>query len=312
MALPQVSPGIYWTKPHRTITADGAEIHYAVLADEDQPPGPAVVLLSGFLCPDTWWHYLVPELLRNGYRVVMLHYRGIGTSSLPSDADHRSISIERFAEDALDVLHAAGIDRVSLIGHSMGGQVLVEVARRIPSRLDAVVSVTGAYRAPTRDLYGAGWLVAPAVGQAVRGLKLLPDVVGTTVWRTLWQRVPFLPLGRLATAFSSRTPSDVVASYVAHAAELPGSYFISVLDAMHRHDGSDAVPGIEVPALVITGDRDPFTPQAVAERMVELLPDGELIIVPRTTHGAILEEPDLINDAILTHLAKATGHPSAA
>lgn len=312
MALPQISPGVYWTKTRSVTAADGARITYAVLADPDQPPGPAVALLGGFLCPDTWWHDLTPALLDAGYRVVMLHYRGIATSGLPDVLDESSVCVERFAQDVLDVLHMAALDEVSLIGHSMGGQVMIEVARRIPQRITAMVSVTGAYRAPTMDLYGQGWLVRPAIQQLIRGLRLLREPIGTAVWRTVWRAMPFLPLARAAMAFSSRTPGDIVASYEDHAASLTGEYFVACLAAMHGHDGSAHLPGLDIPALVITGDRDPFTPKSVAERMVELLPDAELLIIAGASHGAILEEPELVNEAILRHLAKATGHVPAA
>jgi pimeloyl-ACP methyl ester carboxylesterase len=308
MAHPQITPGVYWTKPRRVTTADGAQIAYAVLADDDLPPGPAVVLLSGFLCADTWWHDLTPALLRSGYRVVMLHYRGIAASGLPSDVDADSITVERFAEDVLDVLHAAGIDRAALVGHSMGAQVMFEVARRIPDRVTAMVSVTGAYRAPTADLYGHGWLIRPLATQIIRSLRLLRSPMGDTLYRTVWRAVPFLPMARASTAFSRRTPGDIIASYDAHGATLTGAYFVASLVAMHGHDAGDHLADLDMPTLVVSGDRDPFTPLAVAEHMVAQLPQAELLVVPETSHGALLEEPAVINGAILDHLAATTSH----
>ncbi|WP_370325616.1 alpha/beta fold hydrolase [Euzebya sp.] len=308
MPHPQISPGVYWAKDRTVTTADGARIAFRVLRDDDLPPGPTVALLSGFLCPDTWWHHLTPQLVAAGYRVVMLHYRGIATSTAPEWPDDRSMTVERYAEDVLDVLHAAGVHEVNLIGHSMGGQVMVEVARRIPDRVTSMTSITGAYRSPTRGMYGQGWLIEPAMTQLIRLLRPLRGQMGTAVWRTVWRTVPFLPLGRAATAFSARTPDDIVASYEAHAVTLTGEYFIAALEAMHRHDPGDVLGDLDVPTLVISGDTDPFTPRAVAEEMVEGLPQAELLVVPDTSHGAILEEPEVVGDAVLTHLAKATGH----
>ncbi len=303
MVLPQLSPGVYWAKTSTVRTADGADISYRVLTDPDHGPGPAVALLSGFLCPDTWWHDLVPELLASGHTVVMLHYRGIASSSMPTATNGSpALSITRYAEDVLDVLHAAGIDRVSLVGHSMGGQVMVEVARRIPERVEAMVSVTGAYRSPTKDLYGQGWLVSPLAEQLIRGLGLLREPMGTAVWRTVWRTVPFLPVGRAAAAFSHRTPAAIVDSYEAHARTLTGEYFVEALRAMHEHDPGDVLEQLDIPALVITGDADPFTPTAVARTMVERLPQAELLVVQDASHGAILEHPTIVNPAILAHL----------
>jgi 3-oxoadipate enol-lactonase len=308
MVLPQQTPGVYWAKTSSVRTADGADIAYRVLADPDRPPGPAVALLAGFLCPDTWWHFLVPELVDAGYRVVLLHYRGIATSTMPEGPVGAALSVERYAEDVLDVLHAAGIAEVALVGHSMGGQVMVEVATRIPDRVVSMTSVTGAWRSPTKDLYGQGWLVSPVVAQAVRALRLLPGPMGTAAWRTLWRTLPFLPIGRAATAFGPLTPGDVVDSYEAHARTLTGEYVVEALAAMHVHDPGEALDRLDIPTLVITGDGDPFTPTAVARRMVERLPQAQLLVVADASHGAILEHPELVNEAILAHLATTTGH----
>lgn len=302
---PTPTPGVYWPKDRSVVTSDGATVRFTVLGER----GPAVALLSGFLCPDTWWYHLAPSLVEAGYRVVLLHYRGIATSSLPTRLDDESISIERFAEDALDVLHAAGIAEVSLVAHSMGGQVMLEVARRIPDRVRGMVSVTGAYRSPLKDLYGHGWVIDPVAGRVVWGLRMLPDQVGTTLWRTVWRTVPFLPVGRLVTAFGPKSPADIIRSYEEHAASLSAEYVTAVASAMRRHDPGDLLPSLGMPTLVITGDADPFTPLRAAKRMVELLPDATLLVVPGASHGCILEEPETVNTAILEHLA---GHDPVA
>lgn len=305
MVLPQLSPGVYWSKTSTVLTSDGARIAYRVLSDPDRPAaGQTVTLLSGFLCPDTWWHFLVDDLLDAGHRVVLLHYRGIATSTMPPGPVGRALSVEQYAQDVLDVLHAAGIDETALIGHSMGGQVMLEVARRIPDRVRSLTSITGAWRSPTKDLYGQGWLMSPVAASMVRTLRLLPGPMGTAVWRTLWTTLPFLPLGRAATAFGPDTPDDIVASYEAHARTLTGEYFVEALAAMHDHDPGDLVDQLDIPTLVITGDRDPFTPIGVAKRMAERLPQADLLVVEGGSHGTILEHPERVDAAILAHLAK--------
>lgn len=303
MPLPQVSPGVYWAKTEATTTADGARIAYRVLSDDDLPPGPTVTLVGGFLCPDTWWHFLTPALLDAGYRVVMLHYRGIATSGMPQGSVEDALSIDHYAEDVLDVLHAAGIGQTALIGHSMGGQVMIEVARRIPQRITRMVSVTGAYRSPLKDLYGQGWLFSPIASSLIRILGLLREPMGSALWRTVWRTLPFLPLGRAAAAFGPRTPADIVRSYEDHAVTLTGEYFLASARAMHGHDPGDLLQTLDIPTLVITGDADPFTPISIAQTMVQRLPEATLMVIPDTTHGAILEEPELVNAAILAHLS---------
>lgn len=303
MARPQLSPGVYWPKDRSTTTADGATLRWTTLPDRGGNDRPTVALLSGFLCADTWWHDMAPALSDAGYRVVLLHYRGIAGSGLPrTGLDPRGLSVERFAEDVLDVLHAAGVAEVSLVGHSMGGQVMVEVARRIPGRIRSMVGVTAADRSPFRDLYGAGWLAHPLVSTVLRGLRLLREPMGTAVYRTVWRTLPFVPLARASAAFGPLTPADVLRSYTDHAAQLSGAYFTAVLHAMHRHDPGDLLRGLHHPTLLVSGSHDPFTPLATAERMADQLPAADLVVIPETTHGAILEASTEVNRAVLRHL----------
>ena len=309
MARPQLSPGVYWPKDRSTTTADGASIRWTTLPERAGNGRPTVALLSGFLCADTWWHDMAPALADAGYRVVLLHYRGIATSGLPrTGVDPGGLSVERFAEDVLDVLHAAGIDEVSLVGHSMGGQVMVEVARRIPARVRSMVGVTAADRSPFRDLYGAGWLAHPMVSTVLRALHLLREPMGTAVYRTVWRTLPFLPLARASTAFGPLTPADVLQSYSDHAAQLSGDYFTAVLRAMHRHDPGDLLSELDHPTLLVAGSDDPFTPLRTAKRMSTQLARSELFVVPDTTHAAILEASTEVNRAVLRHLQRH--HPA--
>jgi pimeloyl-ACP methyl ester carboxylesterase len=52
---------------------------------------------------------------------------------------------------------------------------------------------------------------------------------------------------------------------------------------------------IEVPTLVITGDRDAFTPRQLAQQMARRIPHGEILIVRGATHYTAIEYPELVN-----------------
>ena len=305
MPRPQLSPGVYWAKDDHVTTADGAVVRYTVLpADDRRPDAPAVVLLAGFLCADTWWHHLAPALTAAGYRVVLLHYRGIATSTPPSRPGPDAMSVERFATDVLDVLHAAGIERCALVGHSMGGQVMVEVARRIPQRVWAMAAVTATYRSPSMDLYGIGWAVDPVAGILSRLLEGVDDRIGTPLVRTVFGHLPFVPAMRAVRAFGRHAPTDVLASYADHGAALTGSQLTGTLAAMVRHRPDRSVlRDLDIPTVVIAGEHDPFTPVSLATEMADTLPRADLRIVADTTHAAILEAPTEVNRLVLDHLA---------
>lgn len=313
MPRPQLRPGVHWDTHATVTTADGAEVGWAVLPAEgnDAAEAPTVVLLSGFLCADTWWHFLAPALSEAGLRVIIPRYRGIAGSGSPTRPASSSMSIERFAEDVLDVLHAAGVRKVALVGHSMGGQVMVEVARRIGDRVWAMAAVTATYRSPSLDLYGAGRLVDPLAGVVAGTLDRIGDPLATHVYRAVWRTLPLVPAMRAVRAFGRHTPADLLRSYGDHGASLTGPQFTGTLAAMVRHRPDVAVlEALDIPTAVIAGEHDPLTPVAVAREMVDHLPRATLHVVADTTHAAILEAPTEVNRLVGDHLAAHT--PAAA
>ena len=78
-------------------------------------------------------------------------------------------------------------------------------------------------------------------------------------------------------------------------ADLDMSLYMHVLELLGEHDASDVLPDVDVPVLVIAGDRDLFTPRSAAERMVREISGAELMVVPGGTHYVAVEQPELVN-----------------
>jgi pimeloyl-ACP methyl ester carboxylesterase len=91
-------------------------------------------------------------------------------------------------------------------------------------------------------------------------------------------------LAHYVDAMIAGTPVDVIAEFYPAIAGLD-------------HTGS-LEPLREVPTLVLTGDRDTLIPKEHSERLVELLPDAELIMVPKAGHMVLLEKPAEVNAAL--------------
>jgi len=78
--------------------------------------------------------------------------------------------------------------------------------------------------------------------------------------------------------------------------ELP--LFLRMLRAAGEHTAGDFLAQIDVPTLIITGERDTFTPAFLAESMAKTIPDAELMVVKNGTHVAALEQHELVNAKI--------------
>lgn len=96
-----------------------------------------VVLLHGGSANAHWWS-LLAEALDDTYHVLALDLRGHGDSEHPDPAAYR---VEDYAGDVGALVDAIGVDRIDLIGHSLGGLVATAYAGRAPERINSLVVV---------------------------------------------------------------------------------------------------------------------------------------------------------------------------
>ena len=279
-------------------SSDGATITYTFLGPAD---GRVVALCSGFLCPDTWWYHLAPALETAGHRVLLFHYRGIASSTLPAVVGPDSFTVRRYAMDLSEIAEEEGLDDLVLVGHSMGVQVMLEAYRLLRERVSATVALTGPYASPIHTMYGRREMIY--VYEATRRLLSMtyPPVL-RLAWRSAWQYLPFLTIGRALRAFGPLTSDAIVDSYVRHAAQMDPRLVIRIAEGMHAHDAMDVLPTVAVPALVVVGDKDPWSPPSLGHDMVREMPDARLQTIPGGTHGTILEYPEEVNRHVLEFL----------
>lgn len=103
------------------------------IAYEEQGEGEVVVLLHGFCGSSAYWEKVSP-LLADSFRVIMPDLRGHGAS----DAPLGSYTIEQMADDVALLLETLGVEKYTVLGHSMGGYVALSLAQRYNNRLSGV------------------------------------------------------------------------------------------------------------------------------------------------------------------------------
>ncbi len=116
----------------KATSADGVPISYWVEGDGEV----AVVLIHGWSCDHSYWREQIEPLMAT-YKVVSLDLAGHGTSGIERDA----WTLPAFGADVRAVVEALGLERVILVGHSMGAPVALEAAPLLPGRVLGVVAV---------------------------------------------------------------------------------------------------------------------------------------------------------------------------
>ncbi len=267
---------------------DGSRLFYAVRGS-----GPALVLLDGIGCDGWAWNHIQPHLSVS-HRVVHTHYRGHGRSG--SSRDPHATDILTLADDVLRVMDSAALDQAVLIAHSMGTQVALEAYRREPQRIAGLVLICGSYGRITRTFHGSDWLH--------RALPMLIEQVHKHegVARALWGRLPpqfaFKVAGWIGEIDGPAISAEDFRQYVEHLSDIDLDLYLEMLRKAGEHSAEDLLPEVQVPVLVISAERDTFTPVEIVRELAERIPGAQYLELEGASHAAPLERADVINQHI--------------
>jgi pimeloyl-ACP methyl ester carboxylesterase len=252
-----------------------------------QHPGPSpvtAVLSDGIACDGFVWKYLWDDLTRV-VSVAHWNYRGHGRSAPPVDPS--AIELVDHARDLDAVRHALGDPEVVLFGHSMGCQVALEAFRLRREKVRGLVLICGSSGRITHTFKDTN-VMAQWLPRVIEEVDAHPEIA-----RAIWGHVPpeialqiALRTGEVDT--SAIAPGDLM-PYMKHMVDIDPPMFLRMLRSAGEHSAADLLPTIDVPVLVLGGDRDTFTPARYAEEMAAAIPHSELMMAQGGTHVVPLE-----------------------
>jgi pimeloyl-ACP methyl ester carboxylesterase len=135
------------------------------------------------------------------------------------------------------------------------------------------------------------------------------------VTRALWGSVP-APLALKAAFALGEVDKDLIrpedlVPYLEHMVDIDPPMFLRMLQAAGEHTAEDLLPSIDVPALVVAGDRDGFTPPALAKKMADAMPRSKLLVT-LGTHAAPLEHRETVEREVMELLDRIEAETSDA
>jgi pimeloyl-ACP methyl ester carboxylesterase len=271
--------------------ADGVQIQVEVYGRAD---GPTLVLTHGAGLNSTEWFY-AKRHLADRFRLVVWDLPGLGRSTGPENND---FSLEKLAHDLEAVVRFARADRpepVLLLGHSIGGMILLTFCRLFPQHLGTVVAglvlVHSTYINPVRTARGAGLLSAL---QKPLLQPLLYLTIGLSPLMWLMNRLSYSSgLTHLNAHWShfagqeTKGQLDFTARFSLHA---PPAVAARLMLAMLRYDATQTLGTIPVPVLVVVGDRDKMTLPGAGQHIRQAVPRGEIVCLAPAGHLGLVEQ----------------------
>jgi len=287
-----VAFGSVHSATQKVVSADGIRINVEVdEPDLEAPHLPTIVFVHGVLCTLDTWHYQ-RLALRGHVRMVFMDQRSHGSSDV---ADRASSTIENLASDLHAVIEACTDGPVVLVGHSMGGMTIMQLAADHPEMFgDQVVGVmllSTSSRLPLVSSPAARRIVpfarraAPLVDwgkgfnsfSVVRRWGLGPDAQERHVDMT----------NEMVLQAPTRVLTDFHPMFAA-------------LDVRHALETLS-----HIPTIVVAGTHDSVTPLSHSRRIADGIAGSSLVIFEDTGHMAMFEEHARVTELVL-ELAEKT------
>ncbi len=259
------------TRQGQYVTVNGAQIFYQVAGT-----GTPLLLIHGFPLSGALFQGQLAGL-SSRFQVITPDLRGFGKSSTPSAYG----SIEQYASDMLAFMNALHIQRAVIGGHSMGGQVTLELYHQAPQRFLGMILIDTNPMAAS-VIEQAEW---PAMGSQAQA-EGVPSIVSTIEPQML------TGTGRSGSPALAAEMADILAE-----GSVPGVVGGGAALAT-RPDFTTMLHAVTVPTLVLVGVDDPIYSYEVSTMTHNAIPFSKLVVLPQAEHASIFEQPALANAAI--------------
>jgi pimeloyl-ACP methyl ester carboxylesterase len=249
-------------RPISTIELNtGVSLSYVEQGDKT---GEAVLMLSGYT--DSSYSYSrVMSLLPQRYHAFAIDYRGHGDSSKPAGP----YTMETFVADVIAFMDAKGIDKATIVGHSMGTMIAQLIAVQHPQRVSHLVLI---------DAFATGG--SEGMLELNTAVQKLVDPVDYAFARDFQE----------STIFGA-VPPKFLKTAIEVSLKMPAHIWRDVMTSIVHFDAVKDLPKIKAPTLVLWGDHDLIAPWNDQEILCQLIPDTSLQIYEQTGHALHWEQP---------------------
>ena len=276
-------------------------LHSHELSYVDRGSGPVILFIHGILGSQRQWAHLVDNMDAD-HRVLVPDLFGHGESAKPMG----DYSLSAHAATLRDLLDHLGIERVTLVGHSLGGGIAMQFYYLFPERVDRLVLVSsgGLGREVNLILRSATLPGARQVLSLVASAPVLSRVeaLGQRAFRIGWRPTP--DIDAMWRGFSSLADRESRNAFLATAR--------SVIDfGGQTVSANDHLAGVRpIPTLIVWGSKDRMIPAWHALTAQRAIPDCRVELFEGAGHFPHLDDPDRFARVLREFMSAGPGGPT--
>jgi len=241
-----------------------------------------ITMIHGWTESAKFWREQLPIFDKEKYKIILLDLKGHGRSS----KNLRGYMIRNHSYDVFELLDNLDIKETILFGHSLGGMVALDFFFRRPIKVNAMCLFNTTYRAM----------------RLPRSLSEIGGIGRFGLRKFLMTVYDFSP----DRVFSVNKEANIKELIEEANDPLITPPRVSIMCGMgaFNFNVEYKLDRINVPVLIMTGEKDAVTPPRLSKKMCKLIPNSICYIVPNTGHMAVIEKSEEVNNKILEFFSK--------
>ena len=242
--------------------------------------GPPLLMVHGIGARHKTWQGLV-DILKSDFQCISFDLRGHGESPVPPTP----YTLDDLVDDVEALRVKLGIDRMHIIGHSLGGMIGPAFARAYPERVMSL------------------GLLSTAAGRTDEDSAKVKAVVAAMEERGIIEVLETLVARWFTDDFMANRP-DAIQARLRQVAETPADVFLSVFHVYAETEMAPWLHEVTAPSLVLTGELDGGCNPRLNRFIAETLPNTEFVIMEGLKHAILIEASGRVADHVREFLMR--------
>lgn len=244
--------------------------------------GQTIMFAHGYGCDQNMWRYVYPSFIDN-YRVILFDYIGSGGADHSYYHHDEYSTLERYADDVIEICEGLGLEEVIFVGHSVSSMIGGLAANKKPDLFSKLVMIGPSPKYINDDGYIGGF-ESEDIQELMESLENNYMGWSSTMAPVIMGNPDRPELGKELTNSFCRMNPDIAKNFAR---------------VTFMSDNREDLSKIKVPTLVLQSSEDIIAPVAVGEYVTEKISNSELKLLKATGHCPNLSAPEETVEAIM-------------
>lgn len=272
---------------------DGTRIYYEVRGQ-----GKPLIFVYGIACLMNHWHAQTTAFSHD-YQTIMFDFRGHHFSDVPKEK--QNLSVDALAKDLIALCDHLKINEGVFLGHSFGTEIILKAYLQKPELFRGVCFIGGVFSNPFNHLMSAEKLTE-VLNYVKKVYNSAPGMI-SSIWKLGVTNPVSVFLSAIVGGFNlKQTAMKDIEIYAQGVSNIDVRVFLTLFEQLIQEDNRDDLKKLNVPTLVIAGEKDALTPSHKQQEIANSIPKSEIFLIPNGSHCVQLDFPTLVNEKIQTFL----------